>query len=140
MTPRFNLSTESTYNGCQKPKCFATQVYRHHRGGERTFIRQLRHLYYDPKYRKPYLEYCKRYHLYLPQDIVKVCGNHHEEIHVLINDNDCDWMVDNDCIKVFAGFTWEEAMRLVEARRGWTDEWLKQETPGVRARKFTGKP
>jgi hypothetical protein len=140
VTPRFNLAGESTYNGCQKPGCTATRVYRHHRGGERTFLRQLRHLYFAPTHKQRYLEFHKRYHSYLPEDIVKICGDHHEEIHHLINEKDCDWMVEHNCIKVFGAFTWEQAMQLVEARRGWTDAWLKERTPGLRTRKFTGKP
>lgn len=140
MMARLNLSNIATRRGCAKPGCKATLVYRHHRGGEHTFVRHLRHLRHVAQHRVWFSRLYIRYHAFLSEDIVDICGDHHEEIHVLIDDKDVDWMWDNNCIKAFWRFTPTEAEALMTARRGWTDAWLKERTPGTKTRRYTQYP
>lgn len=124
---------------CQKPGCTNRLTYRHHRGGERTFVKHLRHLYFSSK-KEWYRALHRRYKAFVPEDLVDICGDHHEEIHNLIDRNDLDWMVENDCIQAFSRFTPEQADKLMKARQGWTDTWLKEQTPGIKTRKYTQFP
>jgi len=119
-----------------KPGCLSTRVYRHHKGGERTFVRHLNQW----TYKKEYAKLAREYYAFRPQDIVCVCGDHHEEVHDQMEQFDLDWMVENNCIKAFRHFTWEEACKLMEARRAFTNDWLLTKTPGIKSRRFTGRP
>lgn len=137
---RLDLTQVSARRGCSKPGCKATLVYRHHRGGERTFVRHFEWMRGLKGYKRRYREFVQRYEAFDLADITAVCGDHHEEVHDLIEAFDLDWMVENNCIKAFGAFTWDEAERLIAARRRLTDAWLKECTPGLRTRKYTGRP
>ena len=135
---KLKLHTEQTYNGCQKPGCLATRVYRHHRGGEHTFVRHFAWMRFISQHKDRYKELCTTYHEFRAKDIVMICGDHHEEVHNFMESFDLDWMVENDCIKAFHNFTWRQAKALMAARRQYTDQWLKRPTPGIKERRFTG--
>ena len=137
---RIILTKEKTFTGCQKPGCRSTRVYRHHRGGERTFVKHFEWMLRDRGLRARYVEFCRIYHSFRPRDTVHVCGDHHEEVHDLIEIHDLDWQVEHDCIKAFSLFTWKEAEALMTSRQKLTDEWLKKATPGLKQRKFTQRP
>jgi hypothetical protein len=139
-TMRLDLSRQATYNGCAKPGCNTTRVYRHHRGGEHTFVRHFAWMLRVPKSKDRYAEFCRIYHSFRSRDTCNVCGDHHEEIHNRMELFDLDWMVENDCIKAFGSFTWTEAHALIKARQAFTDSWLKIRTPGIKERRFTGRP
>lgn len=138
--PKLHLARVDTYNGCEKPGCRNTRAYRHHRGGERTFVTHFDWLKYNRKYVKQYMELCRRYHSFHPKDVVRICGDHHEEVHDFLEQFDLDWMVEHDCIKAYRHFTWDQAQALIAARRQFTDQWLKKQTPGMKQRRFTGMP
>lgn len=137
---RINLSKEKTYNGCEKPGCQNLVVYRHHRGGEHTFVRHFEFMLRIPSQKDRYAEFCRIYHSFRARDVANVCGDHHEEVHDKMEIFDLDWMVAKNCIKAFKRFTWKEAEALMNARRAFTNEWLKQSTPGIKHRRFTNRP
>lgn len=123
-----------------KPGCITRLAYRHHRGGERTFVRHFEWMVHTKGYKARYREYVRAYEAFHPSDVVYVCGNHHEEVHDRLEAFDLDWMVEHNCIKAFRNFTWDEALALIEARKAFTDAWLKEQTPGLKTRKYTGRP
>jgi hypothetical protein len=137
---KLNLTDVKANRVCQKPGCGNRLVYRHHRGGEHTFVRHFRHMALWPEAKQDYARFCLRYHAFRDEDIVYVCGDHHEEVHDGMEQFDLDWMVEHSCIHAFGAFTWDEAMDLIEARKIFTDTWLKVKTPGLKTRKFTGRP
>lgn len=137
---RLDLSKTPAFNGCRKPGCNTTQTYRHHRGGEHTFVRHFEWMLRVPKSKDRYAEFCRIYHSFRSRDTVQICGDHHEEVHDLLEAFDLDWMVENNCIKAFRNFTWDEATALIKARQAFTDAWLKERTPGIKLRRFTGRP
>lgn len=120
--------------GCRKPGCGRHPTYRHHRGGEHTFV-----THFKDRGRKWRL-FCRRYHEFNIIDVIEICGDHHEEIHELLWDADADWMGENGCIKAFRDFSWEEAEKLMVFRRTLTDLWLANKTPGSTNRRFTNYP
>jgi hypothetical protein len=137
---RLNLQKERARRGCEKPGCSTHLIYRHHRGGEHTFVRHFAWMLRVPVAKDRYAEFCRIYHSFRPRDTAYVCGDHHEEIHYILEGFDLDWMVEHDCIKAFRDFTWAEAQALIDARKAITDAWLTTCTPGRKHRRFTNRP
>lgn len=132
---RINLNEVKTYRGCAKPGCKRKPTYRHHRGGEHTFVR-----HFALRGGKKYRDLLRRYREFRAEDCVDVCGDHHEEIHYIIWNADAEWMGVNGCIQAFHDFSWKQAEALIEHRRTITDGWLTIKTSGMKERKFTNYP
>lgn len=130
---RLDLSKTKVYNGCLKPGCNKKPCVRHHRGGEHTFVRHFAWMGRG----KRYVSFVRRYDEFRKEDVVDVCLDHHEEIHLLIEEHDIEWQFENDCIKSYASFSWTEAEALIASRRAVTDLWLIAKTPGVKTRRLT---
>lgn len=132
---KLDLSAIKARRGCSKPGCVNRLTYRHHRGGEHTFVR-----HFDRRGGRKYRNLVRRYKEFREEDCVDVCGDHHEEIHFIIWHADAEWMGENGCIQAFAAFSWKEAEALIAHRRTITDGWLKIPTKGMKQRKFTRYP
>lgn len=103
---------------------------RHHKGGEHRYLRIMSH-----KARtKEYKEFAARYYLFHPDDVVELCADHHEEIHVLYAEK----ITSSHAYIRLRG--WDHVRLLVNQARKLCDEWLLKETPGVTTREYTYFP
>lgn len=133
---RGDFTKVSTATHCAKLFCSKRPIYRHHRGDEHRFIRYLS----DHKRKRWVRDLTKRYHAFREEDIVRICGDHHEEIHEYLY----------AALKHFAQSKalfipidqWPEAQvhTAIDYLRTSTALWLTQTTVGVKTRLLTTYP
>jgi hypothetical protein len=84
----------------------------------------------DPKRKgtKKYKEFCKRYELFNPQDVLVLCAYHHCEIHLMYDPIIAERRIKLN--RVLGDFTWEQAHDLMRTLRRLCYNWEKEETPG----------
>jgi hypothetical protein len=91
-----------------------------------------------------FINFCYRYHCFDTKDWVRICANHHAEIHLVY-----DQIIRADRKKVgrpLSKYSWTQAEKLMEKLEAVCLDWLKKDTPGVtserllelRQRYFTG--
>lgn len=112
---------------CAKPNCDARFTVRHHRGGEFRYLRIMAH----QSKSKEYKAFAARYYEFHPDDVVEICHDHHEEIHVLY------WERITDSHRMIRLGGWPRVRALVTRARKLCDKWLLTETPGTKDRSFT---
>lgn len=125
---RVNNTIATRLGQCAKPNCHAKWTVRHHRGSEHRYLRIMAHTNTTPEY----IAFKERYYQFHPDDIVEICHDHHEEIHVLYYERIHD---SHRAIRV-AG--WRRVRTLIMRAQKLCDKWLLTETPGVKTRSFTG--
>ena len=113
---------------CAKPNCSTGNMvlHRHHKGCEAMFVRHLR----DARGGQlRYRAFVERYNLFHPNDVVKICEDHHAEIHKLY------LPIIRRFLKArrrpIAELTWAEVDELRTELIGYCDRWLKRETRGA---------
>ena len=134
---RLQLSDTLTYNGCQKPGCKRTPVYRHHTGSERMWVNYFRLRSADVVYQ----EFCARYERFEKQALSQLCGDHHEEVHAVYWSAIHTWISRHrhPLGDWFEEWSYQDANRLMDHLREVHDEWIKRPTPGLKRRKYTGR-
>lgn len=120
--PKIRVDASEAF--CQKKGCKGPGFHRHHRGHEFLFV----HRWVGTK-EKQKAAFIRRYWKFLERDIVRICPEHHAEVHL-----DLDVEILNHFREAKKGidhFTYKDAMVLVKKLRKYTDQWLERETPGV---------
>lgn len=119
---------------CSKKNCRTGNytIHRHHKGSQHMWLAHFRSRRHTPKYQKFYA----RYHRFAESDIVRLCHDHHEEIHVEYYRIIREVMHVRD-YKPCREWSWVEAHHLMTKLEAFCNWWLKQETPGVSEHKLT---
>lgn len=76
-----------------------------------------------------WIDFCYRYHLFLPEDTVEICTDHHAEIHRIYDD-----IIQVDIRRVgrpLSKYSWSQAETLMKKLRAACQRWLKIQTPGI---------
>jgi len=74
-------------------------------------------------------EFRRRYYEFRPEDVVRICRNHHAEIHSIY-----DKIIQDDTAKLqrpLYKYTWAQGHRLMQKLEIACSQWLTQETPGI---------
>lgn len=126
MTPKYDLSGVTT--GCAKPSCDAPlrTLHRHHKGNERSFWNYyLRRFINTPAWHA----LVERYLEFHESDIVRVCPDHHEEIHCIYDEEINLWIL-NHKLQDPCTMSLTEAQALMAHLRTVCDQWLTRKTRG----------
>lgn len=117
--------------GCSKPNCgLAAPINRHHKKHEALWLHVWAHraAEHEPQYK----EFIKRYHEYREEDIVRICMDHHAEIHMIY-----DLIIAKDTadtgIPLYL-YSWKQARILMQKLENACLIWLQQESPGIDSR------
>lgn len=78
-----------------------------------------------------YKDFRERYRAFLEEDIVRLCHDHHEEVHAEYGKIIRDHMKAKN-YEPLRRWTWAEAEKLGDALEAFCKWWLKQETPGIK--------
>jgi hypothetical protein len=87
-----------------------------------------------------YKAFCKRYAMFRVEDIVNICGDHHEEIHEIYNNEMLRWQKDKKLPWFTRDTTRAQAKAFMKRCEEICNEWLKVQTPGSKARRLTNMP
>jgi hypothetical protein len=113
---------------CAKPNCSTGNVvlHRHHKGCEAMFVRHLRETRGG---QLRYRAFVQRYFMFHPEDVVKICEDHHAEIHKLYMP-----IIRRYLRRVRKGIndlSWDEVDALRSELIEYCDRWLTRETRGA---------
>lgn len=78
-----------------------------------------------------YKEFAVRYRAFLPEDVVELCADHHEEIHAIYATK----LLGTH--RYIRGLGWPYVHKLIDRARKLCDAWIKKETPGVQEHIYT---
>lgn len=136
MTPKIRVDLSES--GCQKPKCprrFAKGAQRHHKRHEKHWLnlwsRQGTPLFRgDPSLgAKMAHRLREHYYQFRKQDTVRLCEEHHMEIHRIYLQVLAEFQLRLRKHRKF--FSFEEALLAMRLCRKACDEWLKTRSPGL---------
>lgn len=112
--------------GCAKPHCAnRAAIHRHHRANEALWLAPFAHRRGEPKWE----QFVARYYRFEEEDIVRLCANHHAEIHSLY-----DAIIKEDLeqtgLRLYL-YSWKQAQILMQKLANTCAVWLLVETSGI---------